>query len=114
ALYDALIDNVKRAMAWFEADGDLDGDGFIEYSGEKLEQAHLPQQGWKDSHDSLHFADGRPAQGPIALVEAQGYVYAAWKWMADIARMRGDTAWADELQAKADAMRERVEAKFWM
>jgi glycogen debranching enzyme len=114
ALYDALIDNVKRAMAWFEADGDLDGDGFIEYSGEKLEQAHLPQQGWKDSHDSLNFADGRPAQGPIALVEAQGYVYAAYAWMADVARTRGDAAWAEELRANAEAMRERVEAKFWM
>src|SRR5690606_41004280 len=34
--------------------------------------------------------------------------------MADIGRMRGDNAWADELQAKADAMRERVETKFWM
>lgn len=113
-LYDALVDNVKRAMEWFEADGDFDGDGFIEYSGEKLEQAHLPQQGWKDSYDSLHFADGREAQGPIALVEPQGYVYAAYAWMAGVARLRGDTAWADELHSKAEAMRERVEAKFWM
>ncbi len=114
ALYDALIDNVQRAMAWFEADGDLDRDGFIEYSGEKLEQAHLPQQGWKDSYDSLNFADGRPAQGPVALVEPQGYVYAAYAWMAKVARLRGDNAWAKELDAKAEAMRERVEQAFWM
>ena len=37
----------------------------------------LVQQGWKDSHDSVFHADGTLAEGPIALCEVQGYVYAA-------------------------------------
>ena len=36
----------------------------------------LVQQGWKDSHDSVFHADGTLAEGPIALCEVQGYVYA--------------------------------------
>ena len=41
-------------------------------------------QGWKDSHDSIFHADGTLADGPIALVEVQAYVYGAWT------RGRGD------------------------
>ena len=37
----------------------------------------LVNQGWKDSHDSVFHADGRLAEGPIALVEVQAYVYGA-------------------------------------
>ena len=55
--------------------GDADGDGFLEYidaSGHGL-----ANQGWKDSGDSVRFADGRIAEGPIALCEVQGYAYEA-------------------------------------
>ena len=37
----------------------------------------LANQGWKDSHDAIFHADGRLAEGPIALAEVQGYVFAA-------------------------------------
>ena len=39
----------------------------------------LINQGWKDSHDSIFHADGTLAEGPIALVEVQAYVYGAWR-----------------------------------
>ena len=55
--------------------GDADGDGFLEYldaSGHGL-----ANQGWKDSADSVRFADGRIADGPVALCEVQGYAYEA-------------------------------------
>ena len=55
--------------------GDRDGDGFVEY--ERRSPAGLRNQGWKDSHDSVVHADGSLAEGPIALVEVQGYVYRA-------------------------------------
>ena len=37
----------------------------------------LANQGWKDSVDSVQFADGRLADPPIALCEVQGYAYEA-------------------------------------
>ncbi len=114
ALFDELAGNVRHALGWIEQYGDLDGDGLIEFSGMQQDQSHISQQGWKDSHDSLHFADGREVEGPIALVEVQGYVYAACAWLAEAARLRGDDAWADELQARADRVREAVERSFWM
>lgn len=115
ALYDDLIDNVRRALAWMETYGDLDGDGLLEFSGEQQDVSHISQQGWKDSGDSLHFADGRAPEGPFALVEVQGYVYAAYRWLSDVVRLRGDDpAWADELAARAESVCATVEARFWM
>ena len=50
----------------------------------------LVNQGWKDSHDAIFHADGRLAQGPIALVEVQAYVYAAWRAAEQISRRLAD------------------------
>ena len=55
--------------------GDRDGDGFIEY--QRRTPHGLVQQGWKTSSDSVFHADGRIAEGPIALCEVQAYAYAA-------------------------------------
>ena len=54
----------------------------------------LVQQGWKDSNDSVFHADGRLAEGPIALCEVQAYAYAARLAAADLAGALGhyDTA----------------------
>ena len=46
----------------------------------------LANQGWKDSADSVFHADGRLADGPIALCEVQAYVYAAYLGAARIGR----------------------------
>jgi glycogen debranching enzyme len=113
-LFERLEPNVRRALEWIDAYGDRDGDGLVEYTGVQQDTAHIAQQGWKDSGDSLHFADGRPVEGPIALVEVQGYVYAAYAWLSKAARLRGDDAWADDLAACAGQVREAVEAGFWM
>lgn len=113
-LYVDLIDNVRHALDWIESDGDLDGDGLLEYPGSQIGETHIAQQGWKDSGDSLHFADGRPVTGPIALVEVQGYVYAAYAWLAEAARLHGDDKWAAGLAMKAGTIREKVESAFWM
>jgi glycogen debranching enzyme len=114
ALFDDVVEHVRRAIAWIEEHGDVDGDGLLEFSGRQQDTTHISQQGWKDSHDSLHFADGREVEGPVALVEVQGYVYAAYRWLSDAARLRGNAAWADELSAKADAVRAAVEDRFWL
>ena len=75
ALIRELWPAIEKALAWIDGPGDLDGDGFIEYA--RAAQTGLANQGWKDSHDSIFHADGRLAEGPIALVEVQGYAYAA-------------------------------------
>ncbi|MGC4192734.1 MAG: glycogen debranching N-terminal domain-containing protein [Thermomicrobiales bacterium] len=114
ALYDELLPNIRRALEWIETRGDLDGDGLLEFGAKANDAVHITQQGWKDSFDSLHFADGREVEGPIALVEVQGYLYAAYAGLAAAARRRGDAAWADELAAKAERVRQMVEDRYWM
>ena len=66
---------IEAALAWIDGPGDPDGDGFIEYY--RATEQGLANQGWKDSHDAIFHADGRLAEGPIALAEVQGYVYCA-------------------------------------
>ena len=54
--------------------------GVFDYSGE---DPGLVNQGWKDSKDSIFHADGRLAQGPIAVIEVQGYVCPAMEALAN-------------------------------
>ena len=72
---DALLPAADRALLWIDEFGDRDGDGYVEYL--RTSDRGLRNQGWKDSHDAVRFADGRLAEPPIALCEVQGYVYAA-------------------------------------
>jgi glycogen debranching enzyme len=111
ALVAELWPAIERALAWIEGPGDPDGDGFIEY--QRHTEKGLVNQGWKDSHDSVFHADGRLAEGPIALVEAQAYVYSARRLAAYCARELGMTERAAELAREAEALRERFEAAFW-
>ena len=60
-------------------------------------------------------ADGRIAEGPIAVCEIQGYVYDAKQRVARLAReLWGDAALADRLEAEAEALRERFLEDFWI
>ncbi len=103
--------NIKRALDWIDGPGDPDGDGFVEYA--RATEDGLANQGWKDSHDAVFHANGELAKGPIALVEVQGYVYAAWLAAADCALRLGEYKLAQSLFAKADKLRERFEDRFW-
>src|SRR5262245_17094844 len=102
---------VERALAWIDGPADPDGDGFIEYA--RGCETGLANQGWKDSHDSVFHADGRLATGPIALVEVQGYVYAAKRLAASCARKLMMFKRAAELDAEAERLRQRFEETFW-
>jgi glycogen debranching enzyme len=107
----AIWPNVLRALDWIDTYGDQDRDGFIEY--QRTSPNGLVQQGWKDSHDSVFHADGAIAQGPIALCEVQGYVYAGRLASADLAEALGDSLRASELRCQAAALKERFEQAFW-
>lgn len=108
---ESLWPNVERALRWIDRFGDVDGDGFVEYA--RRAPRGLAHQGWKDSHDSVFHEDGTPAEGPIALCEVQGYVYAAKLKAAALARSLGESQRASELEDQAERLRERFEAAFW-
>ncbi|HTT03157.1 MAG TPA: amylo-alpha-1,6-glucosidase [Steroidobacteraceae bacterium] len=111
ALIESIWPNVRAALAWLERYGDCDGDGFIEYR--RQSEHGLVQQGWKDSHDSVFHADGRIAEGPIALCEVQGYAYAARIAGAELADMLGLTEDARRLRDAAGALQARFRERFW-
>lgn len=78
----ALLPNLRAALAWMRDFGDCDGDGLLEYidtSGHGLSN-----QGWKDSGDSVRFADGAIAAAPVALCEVQAYAHEAAMRGADL------------------------------
>jgi glycogen debranching enzyme len=106
-----LWPNIQAALHWIENDGDRDGDGFIEYY--RRTPTGLSNQGWKDSHDSIFHADGALAEGPIALVEVQAYVYAAWRGAARIARDLGHAQAGVLYSGRAKTLRERFDHAFF-
>jgi glycogen debranching enzyme len=106
-----LWPSIEGALAWIDRYGDLDGDGFAEYY--RRSPHGLVHQGWKDSYDGVFHADGRLAEGPIALCEVQGYIYAARQGAADLAAALGHSTRAKTLRRQAEALRERFEEVFW-
>jgi glycogen debranching enzyme len=105
-----LLPAVDRAIAWIDDYGDLDGDGFVEYLVRS--EYGLVNQGWKDSHDGIRYADGRIAEAPMALAEVQAYVYGALVARAHIAGVLGEPAepWIERAAAFAD----RFDEGFWI
>ncbi len=109
-----LRQHLERALDWIDTFGDMDGDGLVEYDARPPDGARIVHQGWKDSHDSLHQVDGTPVFGRVALVEIQGYVYAALVGAAEVARLDGDLARAGVLGERADRLRETINRAFWL
>jgi glycogen debranching enzyme len=111
-LVERLLPHADAALDWIEHFGDRDGDGYVEYQRQAGEG--LANQGWKDSWDSIRFADGQFADAPIALCEVQGYVYAAYVARAHFAQELGDDARAQEYSDKAATLRQRFNEDFWL
>jgi glycogen debranching enzyme len=107
-----LADPLERALGWLETYGDLDGDGFVEY--ERRSPDGLENQGWKDSWDAIMHADGSLVEPPVALVEVQGYAYAARQAAAAIYRALGNSTAAAKYAYQADWLRDHFDAAFWM
>ncbi len=112
ALIDELWPALKRAVAWMETYADTNADGLIDYK--RGQDSGLSNQGWKDSEDSVFHADGRFPDGPIALVEVQGYAFAGYRSMAALAERRGETEDAERWRTRAETIRKAVEDRFWM
>ena len=103
---------LEAATAWIERTCDGNRFGLLDYA--RGSDSGLSNQGWKDSEDSVFHADGRIPPGPIALVEVQGYAFAALRAMAALALRRGAQDDAARWQARAGALRDAVEQRFWM
>jgi glycogen debranching enzyme len=106
----ALVPAVERALGWLVADGDPDGDGFVEYVAD---QAGLSNQGWKDSYDGVQWADGRLADAPLALCEVQGYAYQAATTGADLLDAFGRPG-ADRWRDWAGSLAGRFRQAYWV
>jgi glycogen debranching enzyme len=111
-LTDQLWPQLERAIAWVERRIDDSPHGLLAYS--KTSEKGLTNQGWKDSGDSIFHADGMFPPPPIALVEVQGYAFAAFRTMAKLARLRGEREAAAAWAERAETLRAKVEDMFWM
>ncbi len=101
----------ERCLDWIDKYGDRDGDGFQEY--ETRSTAGYENQGWKDSGEALVYPDGSLVKGPKALCELQGYVYDAWRRMAEIYDALGKRRQAAALRTKAATLYRKFNEQFW-
>jgi glycogen debranching enzyme len=109
-----LEPQARAAIKWIDTYGDRDGDGFIEYERRNRETG-LENQCWKDSWDSIAFADGTLPGFPRATCELQGYAYDAKVRTARLARdVWNDPKWAAELEKSATELRRRFNEDFWI
>ena len=106
-----LWPSIEAALNWIDGPGDPDGDGFVEY--QRASEQGLANQGWKDSYDAIFHADGRLAEGYIALAEVQGYVFAGKRLAARCAKRMGLFERTRQLEAEAIQLAERFESAFW-
>jgi glycogen debranching enzyme len=102
---------LDSAVRWIERSSASSNYGFLSYA--RGEASGLANQGWKDSNDSVFHQDGSTPEGPIALIEVQGYAYRAYLTMAELAEWRGNHELAGHWKRRAEDLRVSVERHFW-
>ncbi|HEY83124.1 MAG TPA: amylo-alpha-1,6-glucosidase [Dehalococcoidia bacterium] len=107
-----LEPNIMAALEWIDSYGDVDKCGYVEYR--KRSPKGLLNQGWKDSREGIINADGTLVKPPVALVEVQGYVYAAKRGMAQLFSQLGKEKLARRLRREAAALKARFNRDFWL
>jgi glycogen debranching enzyme len=104
----------RAALSWIDQYGDHDGDGYVDYDRRDKETG-LENQCWKDSWNSILFADGTNSKLPRATCEIQGYVYDAKVRSARMAREIWNAPdLAAELDASAAELKARFNRDYWM
>lgn len=111
-LFHELRPHIDLALQWLDTYGNRQNSGYLSY--ESHAKNNMVNKGWKDSGNGIVNEDGTLAEGPIALVEVQGYVYAAWLGMAGLFERVGEQAKAERLRQDAQRLRERFNRDFWM
>ncbi|WP_019587295.1 glycogen debranching N-terminal domain-containing protein [Deinococcus apachensis] len=100
----------EAALGWLLTDGDPDGDGLIEYTPDP---GGITNAVWKDSGDSTFTEDGVDVSGHVAVIEVQGYAYAAYLAAARMYRQIGEPERAPEWEDRAERLREIFQRAFW-
>lgn len=114
ALVTELEQEARAALAWIDLYADLNSTGYVWYQ-RRNRATGLDNQCWKDSWDSISYADGRLPGFPRATCETQGYAYDAKIRGARLARtFWGDPAFADRLESEAAALYDRFNRDFWL
>jgi glycogen debranching enzyme len=104
----------RAALRWIDTYGDRNGDGYVEYNRRNTETG-LENQCWKDSWNSIIFADGTLSRLPRATCEIQGYVYDAKVRCARLARtFWNDPELANRLEQEAAELKRKFNQDFWL
>jgi hypothetical protein len=107
----SLLPCLNSALAWMRDHGDADGDGLLEYRDESGKG--LANQGWKDSHNAIRFADGRLAAAPVTLCEVQGYAHQAAIAGAELLDAFGEPG-AEQWRSWAGRLASAFRSSFWV
>jgi glycogen debranching enzyme len=108
-LVQQLEQPARAALSWL----DRRAYGYLSYVSHNPEG--LRNQCWKDSPGSMRFADGSLADGTIAVCEAQGYAFDAWRRAARLARdVWSDQALASRCDDLAADLQRRFVTDFWL
>jgi glycogen debranching enzyme len=108
----ALVPHALDGLRWLDEEGDLDGDGFVEYLTRSSDG--VKHQGWKDSGDAIVYPDGSPVEPPIATCEEQAFVYVAKLHLSELLWRLGERRDARRLLTEARRLRRRFNAAFWI
>ncbi|MPY66366.1 amylo-alpha-1,6-glucosidase [Deinococcus sp. SDU3-2] len=100
----------EAALTWLTTFGDPDGDGLIEYTPDP---GGITNAVWKDSGDSTFTEDGEDVSGHVAVIEVQGYAYAAFLAAARMYRDLGESGRALEWEARAATLQDTFQRAFW-
>lgn len=112
ALLRGIRANLESAVGWMEREASGPGEGLLRYLSHN--RLGLTHQGWRDAEDAIFDADGRPAQGPLALLEAQAYmVWALRSWAELLRAMFGDKAGCETYFARASDLESNLRRLFW-
>ena len=109
-----LEPQARAALRWIDEWGDRDHDGYVEYERRNTSTG-LENQCWKDSWNSIVFADGTLAPLPRATCELQGYAYDAKRRCARLARdFWSAPGIAEQLTTEAADLKRRFNKDFWI
>lgn len=106
------FENILSAINWIRNFGDIYRDGFLWYARKSI-VGHY-HQGWKDV-DALKFIENHlKITAPVAIVEAQGYKYLAFKEIGELLKIFGEKGLADQLIKEAEELKKKFNKMFWM
>ncbi|UCZ52477.1 amylo-alpha-1,6-glucosidase [Bacillus shivajii] len=104
--------HLDMALEWVRSKEKSLDNPFVQYK--RNAEKGIPNQGWKDSSNSMVHKDGSYAESPIALIEVQGYVYAAKKGLSAVYAELGYSNEGEVLAEEATSLLSEIENYFWM